>query len=137
MGRREAHWELISGQMLSSSSLFLPATTQPSMAVLRGESSGLLHALERATSTATHSNTYATARSMRAISSIRRCPLSAAINLEGRPGDRFGGTVPSSSVTTRGYGNRKVLPRSRPFPQRQLEPAISRQGTSRDRKSVV
>src|SRR5260370_23326251 len=101
------------------------------MAVLPGGSAVLLHAREPVVSTGTHSSTYATARSMHEIFSIRLNLLFTEINLEDRQAGLFGRTVPSSSVTTKGCDNPKESRRSRLFPQRQLAPAISRRGRSR------
>src|SRR5260370_16903875 len=100
------------------------------MAVLPGGSSVLLHAREPLVSTGTHSSTYATARSMHEIFSIRLNLLFTEINLEDRQAGLFGRTVPSSSVTTNGCDNPKESRRSRLFPHRQLAPPIPPPRTS-------
>src|SRR5260370_17371619 len=96
------------------------------MAVLPGGSSVLLHAREPLVSTGTHSSTYATARSMHEIFSIRLNLLFTEINLEDRQAGLFGRTVPSSSVTTKGCDNPNAPPQPPLFPPRPPPHPISR-----------
>src|SRR6516164_2042568 len=114
---RQAPWVLVSARTPSSNSRFSRATIPRSMAVPPGESSGLLRVPEQVISMATHSNTYATARSTREISSTLQSPHFTAINLEALPVGRFGRTVPLSSVITRACDNRRELRRLARFPQ--------------------
>src|SRR5260370_21245872 len=91
--------------MLSSSLLFVQATSLLSTVGHPVESVALRRGPERRISTATPLNTYATARWMLGISSTRRSPRSAEINLAGPPEDQSGRTELSSSVTTKACGN--------------------------------
>src|SRR5882724_1802686 len=124
--------------MLSSSFLFLQATTPLSMAGHPVESLALRRVPGLSSSTVTHLSTYATARWMLGIFSTRRSLPSTEINLVDRPEDPYGRTELSSSVTTKACGNPKESPKLLPFLQPQPALATSPRGKlPRTRTSCV
>src|SRR5258708_216351 len=103
MARRGVPWGSISGPTLSSSSLFLRATTRRNSGALREESLALPRAPVPRVFTEARLNTSGTARLTPGISSTRPSLPSIGINLVGPLADRSLRIAPSSLLTTKAY----------------------------------